>query len=854
LGATTDAGGDLQAELDVLRRRLDRERRSRREAETIAERATSELYETVKELRASQAELDTTAALVALLQRATVAANEAGEVEGAARIALHEVCRFTGWPVGHLYVVEPPDRVVPTGVWHIADEERYHEFRMVTEASVMHVGEGLPGRVAASGQPAWITDVTTDTNFPRARSCENIGVKGAFAFPVIVDDGVVAVLEFFAPEAAARNEPLLRVMANVGTQLGRVVERSAARAQLEESEHQHRIVIETANDAFIAIDEHSTIVDWNHQAEQTFGWTRAEALGRSVADTIIPPTHKHAHALGLAHFIATGEGPVLGRRVELTALHRDGYEFPIELTTWAVRSGETWRFNAFVHDISERKAFEHQLEHQALHDPLTGLPNRALFVDRLKHALARSQRDKTATAVLFIDLDRFKAVNDSLGHEAGDRLLLAVAARIPVGLRAGDTLARLGGDEFVALCEDLDGEEDAIAVAQRILASLSGPFTLPGGEVSVSASIGIAVAQSDCIDHEQLLADADLAMYRAKERGRGVWELYDEAFRIRLVERLAAEKALRTAVDDGSLLVHYQPIIESQTGAVVGAEALLRWPRVDKGLVPAKEFVPLAEECGLITALGDLVLRDTCAQLGQWTGPAHTGNGVVRPVCAVNLSIRQLEHPTFTRDFVSTLAEHGIEPDQLMLEVTESVLMHDARVMIRRLWELHDIGVRFAIDDFGTGYSSLDRLRRMPVEVLKIDKSFIDDIDISPAGTPLVAAIIAMAHSLGLKVVAEGVERPNQFHALRRLGCDQMQGFLVSEPLTPFGMTAAVNGPGHLATDLLANATDHAPLEAVEAKLMTVVCEAMRGQGNIEGTTRSLLAELERLIRLDGGL
>src|SRR5205823_5254224 len=278
------------------------------------------------------------------------------------------------------------------------------------------------------------------------------GVRAGFGFPVLVGAEVVAVLEFFTNEALEPDEAVLDVMANIGTLLGRVVERSRAQEALRSSEHQVRTIIDTANDAFVSIDIAGRITEWNDKAEEHFGWTRDEALGLLLTDTIIPAMHRQSHIDGIGHFLDTGEGPVLGRRVELEAVRRDGSVFPIELTPWAVRDGEGWRFHAFIHDITQRKAFELQLEHQSLHDHLTGLPNRALLLDRLRHALTRAGRDGSLTAVLFIDLDRFKAVNDSMGHEGGDRLLLGVAERVPGVLRPADTLGRLGGDEFVVLC------------------------------------------------------------------------------------------------------------------------------------------------------------------------------------------------------------------------------------------------------------------------------------------------------------------------------------------------------------------------------------------------------------------
>jgi diguanylate cyclase (GGDEF)-like protein/PAS domain S-box-containing protein len=835
-----------EPEVVRLQRRLERERRARLEAEAIAEDTTRGLYEANRGLRRSKSDLAGASALVALLQRAVVAANEAGALEEAARTVLDEVCHYTGWPVGHLYVTDGHDELAPSTVWHTEQPERYQRFREVTERTRLRAGVGLPGRVLALGRPVWITDVTKDNNFPRARQAVDIGVRAAFGFPVLVGTEVVAVLEFFAQASIEPDEHLLETMAHIGAQLGRVVERTRAQHALRASEEQIRLVIETAHDAFVAIDVDGRIVEWNRQAEQIFGWAREHVFGRPLAETIIPPQHREAHATGLARFLHTREGPVLGRRLELTALHRDGHEFAVEITPWSVGIGEAQRFNAFVHDISERKEFERQLAHQALHEPLTGLPNRALLLDRLRHGLARGRRDETVTAVLFIDLDRFKAVNDSLGHEAGDQLLLAVAARLPGSLRPGDTLARLGGDEFVILCEDLADSHDAVSIAQRLITGLATPFALPAGEVFVSASIGIAVAHGTGHDAEELLGDADMAMYRAKERGRGIYELYDHTMRARLIHRLATEKALRHGVDHDELFVVYQPTVDLATAAVTGVEALVRWQHPERGLLAPAEFIPLAEETGLIVPIGAQVLRQACRQVSSW---AHSGAGSPLLCAMVNLSLHQLDD-AFVNTVAEILHESGLQPERLILELTESALIHDDGSTMYHLGELRRLGVRLAIDDFGTGYSSLDRLRRMPVETLKIDKSFTAELETTLEGTPLVAAIITMAHSLGLRVIAEGVETPDQLSTLRRLGCDAAQGYLLSRPAPATDIEQFLRDPTPRIDPPAQQETHGAPHQEIEARIMRIISQAISGKQDVELTTRSLHTEIEHLIGL----
>lgn len=760
-------GGD-QARLE---RRLAREKAARQESERIAETAISDLYGSVVELRAASS-------LVTILQRVAVAANEATSFEDAVQVALSAVCEHTGWPIGHLYVTEEADRLRPAGVWHLDEPRRATNFVAVTEATYLSSGEGLPGRVLASGEPAWIEDVHRDDNFTRAKVAADIEVVAGFAFPVLMGPEVVGVLEFFAFEAIMTDEHLLSVIANVGAQLGRVIERDRAAEALTRNEQWTREILETANDAFISIDANGHVLDWNRQAERQFGWTREEAVGHTLGELIIPAAYSEAHSQGIQHFLGTGEGPVLGRRVELEALHRDGHQFPIELTPWVVQAEGSVRFNAFIHDITERKAFERTLEHQSLHDHLTGLPNRALLLDRLEHALDRARRTGVCLALLFVDLDRFKSVNDSFGHEAGDQVLLAVAERLPSVLRAGDTLARLSGDEFVVVCEDVDDGLDATEMAQRVLDELAKPFQVAGSEAYVSGSVGVAVSGGLNTDAETLLADADMAMYRAKERGRGVYEVFDTSLRSRVIERLTIERALRRGIEADELLAHYQPLVDVETGRVTGVEALVRWQHPERGLLAPGAFVPMAEDTALVGRISEWMLRESCRQMQAWrlegvAGPDRVG---------VNLSVRDLEHGGLVDTIAGILDHVGLPPACLLLEITESAAMHDAQTVISSLWELRELGVRIAIDDFGTGFSSLDRLRRMPVESLKIDRSFIADMGVSSGGVALVAAIIAMSHSLGLKVVAEGVEKAEQLHELRRLGCDEVQGYLLGRP------------------------------------------------------------------------
>jgi len=443
-------------------------------------------------------------------------------------------------------------------------------------------------------------------------------------------------------------------------------------------------------------------------------------------------------------------------------------------------------------DVTERQGLEDQLRHQAFHDSLTGLANRALFANRVEHALIRSARRREPMAVLFLDLDDFKTVNDTLGHAEGDDLLVAVAERLRGCLRAGDTAARLGGDEFAVLLDELTGWDEAVAVAQRILDALRAPIALLSREVTIGASIGITVSGGG-EGADVLLRDADVAMYTAKNEGKNRYVAFAPEMHRQIVERLGLRDDLRRALDrGGELHLRYHPIVELPAGAVAGLEALLRWDHPERGLISPAEFIPLAEESGLIVPLGRYVLEEAFKAARRFERD-HGGQRFL----TVNLSGRQLADSDLTADVAALLAASGLPASRVVLEITESVLLQDSAAVVARLEELRRLGVGLAVDDFGTGYSSLAYLRRFPVNILKIDKSFVDQVDVSPEGAALTRAIIDLAGGLGLRTIAEGIERRSQAEELSALGCRLGQGFHFARPLTPAEVDdLLVAGPG----------------------------------------------------------
>ena len=434
-----------------------------------------------------------------------------------------------------------------------------------------------------------------------------------------------------------------------------------------------------------------------------------------------------------------------------------------------------------------RRRMEARVKHIAFHDDLTSLPNRLMLNQRLDQALSRHRRAGTKLAILFMDLDRFKVINDSLGHEAGDILLYRVADRLRAQSREGDTVARMGGDEFVVLIENQENMRDVSSCAQRLVEQLSAPYALGRNDCHVTLSIGISLFPADGNDSQALLKAADAAMYRAKETGRNNYMFYSPSMNVHTLERLQLESDLRHALERGEFLLHYQPKVELTTGLITGIEALLRWKHPTRGLVPPMEFIPLAEETGLIVPIGEWVLATACARTKAWQD-----SGLTKMSVAVNLSARQFSDPMLLPKLTQIIRDSGLRPSSLELEITESVVMAHGKSAVAALEKLKSIGVRIAIDDFGTGYSSLAYLKRFPIDILKIDRSFIRDIPADSGDKKITRAIIAMAHGLKLKVVAEGVETADQLKFLRTHRCDAVQGYLLYRPLPEEEMTDAL--------------------------------------------------------------
>jgi diguanylate cyclase (GGDEF)-like protein/PAS domain S-box-containing protein len=560
--------------------------------------------------------------------------------------------------------------------------------------------------------------------------------------------------------------------------LGRAYRRLAGEELgLRASEERFRALVQHAADIIVVLEPDGTVRHVSPAVHTVLGYEPDRLVGTAGWAPVHEGDAQTAQAFH-ADLLAQRGG---SRSVELRWQHRDGSWRWLEVKgTNLLHQTGVRGIVLNARDISRHKSLEGQLVQRALHDQLTGLPNRMLFMDRLEQALERSSRRGKFAAVLFLDLDRFKLVNDNLGHDHGDQLLVQVAERLRICLRRVDSIARIGGDEFTVLLEDVGVVADAALVAERIIEAFRGSFRIESQEIFVGASIGIAMGGRDQGTTAQgLLRNADIAMYRAKANGRACFEVFKSSMRETVKGRLKMETELRRALDRGELRLHYQPQVDLRTARIVGLEALVRWEHPERGLVPPGAFIPMAEETGLILPIGRWVLETACRQASVWRTDAEIGLDLVM---AVNLSPRQFRHPRLVQEVGQVLAESGLDASWLEVEITEGTAMGDADATVQTLEHLKEIGIRLAIDDFGTGYSSLGYLKRFPIDVLKVDRSFVAGLPANRGDAAIVRAVVGLARALGLKAVAEGVETADQLAELRSLGCDQGQGYLFGRP------------------------------------------------------------------------
>ena len=575
-------------------------------------------------------------------------------------------------------------------------------------------------------------------------------------------------------------------------------------AQLAGQHLREKVTLQAAPDGVLWVDQSGDILMANPAMENLSGYAPNELVGQNVS--IFLPEHLRAqHAQSLRANFRAPHPRAMGS-MELNLLRRDGQWLPVDISLGHWQDDGAQHAIAYVRDLSERRKFEATLRHQASHDELTGLPNRWLFNAQLNQALARSGRAASRVAVLFLDLDNFKNVNDSYGHATGDALLVQVSARMRKVLRANDLLARLGGDEFAILLTDLADADEAVIVASKLLLSLQACYQLPGQDVYSGASLGMAFYPHDAQDSDTLMRYADMAMYRAKRAGRGGYALYSKEMDGRVREDMLLHTQLKQALAQGALQLHFQPQVDVATGAIVGAEALLRWFDPVLGQVPPARMIPVAEATGLILPLSDWVLETACAQIAAWEQA-----GLPLRV-AVNFSAPQFNQPNLAEKVRAALAHSGAQAKWLVIEITESIAMKNPEQAREQLGALVALGCRVALDDFGTGYSSLAYLKALPIHKLKIDKSFLDGIPLDASDVAISKTIIAMAHSLGMTLVAEGVETEAQLAFLRQHGCDAYQGWLFAKAMPALELTARLRSgaSGRVDEALVDNVQDRA--------------------------------------------
>ncbi len=547
-------------------------------------------------------------------------------------------------------------------------------------------------------------------------------------------------------------------------------------SQSIESERKFRSVIESANDAIILADSKGAIISWNKGAQFIFGYQDKEVLGKKL-QIIIPERFREAHQKGMKRYLSTGEPRVIGKTVELQGLRKDGDEFPIELSLATWQEEGNFYFSSIIRDITERKQAEEKINQMVYRDHLTGLPNRHLLNDRLTQALDQANENKHIIGIMFIDLDRFKFVNDTLGHAVGDHLLIEVAKRIQACVGKMDTVCRQGGDEFIVLLPNTTSE-DVTKSAQKIVDLFSHTIVLNEDEMFVTPSIGIALYPSDGRDIETLIKNADTAMYRVKEQGKNSFQFYTPDMNEMVSKKMQLEIGLRKALKRDEFMIHYQPQVDVNSGELIGLEALIRWQHPEWGTISPADFIPLAEETGLIIPIGEWVLYEACLQNKSWQ---NKGFPPVR--IAVNISSRQFQQSNLVGMVSKTLKETGLDSKYLELELTESIIQ-DSKHAISTMHQLKEMGIHLSIDDFGTGYSSLSYLKTFPIDTLKIDQTFTSNIFTDLKDASLVDTIINMAHNLDLKVIAEGVETLEQLHFLQQRQCNEAQGYFFSRPIS----------------------------------------------------------------------
>ncbi len=683
---------------------------------------------------------------------------------------IQTVCERFGWDYGEVWMC---DNLTNTMVWHSGwgnDPVRFASFEALSSKMTFAKGEGMPGLIWAEAKPTWIEDITKHVRFARRYAAVAIGLHSGFGFPLFVGNEVVGSLVFFSWRIQPPDPGMIALFDSVGIQLGNFFQRKKVEQHLQIWDGLFR----NSGEAMFVTDASPKILAVNDAFTRLTGYLHEEIVGQSP---VILKSSRHEPNFyeefwAALNTVGTWQGEVWDRR-------KDGSEFPIGLTITRIKNdqGETTHYIATFADVSERKAAEERIRYLVHHDALTGLPNRTLLTEHLDRFLVRARRQNRQVMVLSIDIDRFKVVNDSLGHAMGDLLLQQLAQRLQDCLDEGDVLSRPGGDEFVVILPSVQEISAALPQVEKIVNGIRQPLYVGEMEFNLTASIGISVFPGDGKDRDALIKNADVAMNYAKETGRNQYTFFTAELNAMVSERLRIETLLRKALERKELLLHFQPQVDLRTNRVIGIEALVRWNQPEEGMIPPNRFIPVAEESSLIVPLGDWILVEACR---QWQKVAKAG---LPPVTmAVNISAVQFYEATFLEKVSRRVKRYGMEAF-LEIEVTEGIMMRNVPATLDIMHKLKAIGCKLSIDDFGTGYSSLGYLSRFPLDKLKIDQSFVRAMLASQTNMAIVDTIIRLAGNLNLRVIAEGVETAAELNALRARHCDEVQGYHFARPM-----------------------------------------------------------------------
>lgn len=717
------------------------------------------------------------AQMTELLETLARTANEAPSPGAAIETSLQRIAEHGRWQLAHALIFKQGGGVRNhlLSLWNNADDPRFANFIRESEIHDYSDGEGhFLSRVISNKKPVWIENLDTVQHGSRISRVVATGMRNGFAFPIILRDEVVAVLEFFGSDPQPPDQLLIDNISIFSAQLARLIEREHAETTIRTSEARLRAILDNEPECVKVIGENNTLLEMNRAG---LAMLEVESISQArkhgLANFVMPEYRKMFHD----GFLKVMGGEPVTMEFEIkgargTRLWMESRAVPIDLPGDGGRA-----MLAIARDVTAHRKAQEKITYLSQYDVLTGLPNRNLFRDRLGLAVARGKRHGEMTGIMLVNVDRFKQVNDGLGLKAGDDLLRQIAERLKDTLRDVDTIARLSGDEFAILAEDVPGSTAVIAIAEKLVEAFAAPFTVMGTEVIITASIGTSMHPNGTDNPDILIEHAETAMATIKNEGGSGYRAYENESITLRSQRLSLETCLRRALDRGELELHYQPKLRLLDGDTTGAEALLRWNSPEFGAVSPAKFIPVAEESGLIIPIGAWVLRTACMQMQSWHAQGHAID------IAVNLSPRQFRQKDLAGIVASVLQESGLPPEYLELEITEGTAMANVEQAAKVLGELHDLGIKLAVDDFGTGYSSLAYLKRFPLDSLKIDRSFVIDVGLDPGSEAIMCATIALAHSLSLKVVAEGVETEAQRDFLVAAGCNEIQGYLYSRPL-----------------------------------------------------------------------